>query len=51
MNAPTIKGPILPERDLRCIFEAIFVGEDLVAGIAASLGEGTDDCVDIWTVI
>jgi len=42
---------IIPERDRRCIFEDIFVGDDLGAAMAAGFMDEAADCVDISTVI
>lgn len=42
---------IIPERDLRCIFEDILVGDNLGAAMAAGFVEEAADCVDISAVI
>jgi hypothetical protein len=44
-------GPFIPERDLRCIFEAILFGDNLGAAMAVGFVEEATDCVDISTVI
>ncbi len=42
---------VIPERDLRCIFEAIFVGDDLGANMPAGLVDEAVDWADISVVI
>jgi hypothetical protein len=46
-----VQGQDIPERDLRCIFEDILVGDDLGAAMAAGFVEEAADGVDISTVI
>jgi hypothetical protein len=49
--APLAEIQNIPERDLRCIFEAILVGDDFGAAMVAGLVEEAAECVDISTAI